>query len=64
MVKLPTNYPGLPLFKKHGNPTSYKFGYVYPAIETYYWKREERQIITKIFFPMRDNLVSIWHILF
>jgi hypothetical protein len=64
MMPLPTNYPMLPIFKKHSNPTSYRFGYVYPASETYYWKREERQIVTKIFFPMRDNLVSVWDILF
>ena len=64
LQKLPTNYPELPIFKKHSNPTSYQFGYVYPSAETYFWKREERQIITKIFFPMRDNIINIWAILF
>lgn len=64
LMPLPTNYPALPIFKKHENPTSYKFGYVYPAVETFYWKREERQIVTKVFFPMKDNIISIWHILF
>lgn len=64
LMPLPTNYPGLPIFKKHANPTSYKFGYVYPAVETFYWKREERQIVTKVFFPMKDNIINIWHILF
>lgn len=64
LMPLPTNYPALPIFKKHENPTSYKFGYVYPAAETFYWKREERQIITKVFFPMKDNIINIWHILF
>lgn len=64
LMLLPTNYPGLPIFKKHANPTSYKFGYVYPAVETFYWKREERQIVTKVFFPMKDNIINIWHILF
>lgn len=64
LMPLPTNYPALPIFKKHGNPTSYKFGYVYPAAETFYWKREERMIVTKVFFPMKDNIINIWHILF
>jgi hypothetical protein len=64
LMPLPENYPMLPIFKKHANPTSYKFGYVYPAVETFYWKREERQIVTKVFFPMKDNIINIWHILF
>ncbi|MES2529369.1 MAG: hypothetical protein V4598_19935 [Bdellovibrionota bacterium] len=64
LMPLPTNYPMLPIFKQHANPTSYKFGYVYPAAENFYWKREERQIVTKVFFPMKDNIISIWHILF
>lgn len=64
LMPLPTNYPDLPLFKKHSNPTSYQFGYVYPAAENFYWKREERQIVTKVFFPMKDNIISIWNILF
>ncbi len=64
MMSLSENYPMLPLFKKHNNPTSYKFGYVYPAAETFYWKREERQIINKVFFPMKDNIINIWQILF
>lgn len=64
LMVLPENYPMLPIFKKHANPTSYQFGYVYPAVETFYWKREERMIVTKVFFPMKDNIISIWHILF
>lgn len=64
LMPLPTNYPMLPIFKMHENPTSYKFGYVYPAAENFYWKREERQIITKVFFPMKDNIINIWNILF
>lgn len=61
---LPTNYPMLPLFKEHSNPTSYQFGYGYLAAENYFWKREERQVINKVFFPMKDNIISVWDILF
>lgn len=64
LMPLPTNYPGLPIFKKHKNPTSYGFGYVYPAAESYFWRKEERQVVTKNFFPMKDNIISVWEILF
>jgi hypothetical protein len=64
LMPLPSNYPMLPIFKMHENPTSYKFGYVYPAAETFYWEREERQIIDKVFFPLKNHIISIWHILF
>lgn len=64
LLPLPTNYPMLPLFKLHKNPTSYQFGYGYLAVENYFWKREERQVINKVFFPMKDNIISVWNILF
>jgi hypothetical protein len=57
--KLETNYPELPLFLKHENPTAYKFGYVFPALTLYFWEREERQIFTNKFFPLRNNIYNI-----
>lgn len=62
--KLPTNYPELPLFEVHENPTSYQFGYVYPAASMYWWKREEKQIVRDSFVPWRDNIYDVWNILF
>jgi hypothetical protein len=64
LSKLETNYPELPLFEKHRNPTSYQFGYVYLASSTYFWKREETQIRTNSFFPFTENIIDVWEILF
>lgn len=58
------NYPELPLFRPHENPTSYQFGYVYPALKMYFWKREETQLKENSFFPFRNTLYNILHILF
>lgn len=58
------NYPELPMFKKWKNPTSYQFGYVYPAQRLYFWEREERQVRTHKFFPFSHNIYDIWNILF
>lgn len=56
---LETNYPELPLFLMHENPTSYKFGYVYPSGSLYFWEREETQINTNKFFPFRNNIYNV-----
>lgn len=64
LKKLPTNYPDLPLFELHANPTSYKFGYVYPAGELFFWKREETQIQEDSFFPFKNSLYDMFEILF
>ena len=62
--QMETNYPDLPLFKKHTNPTSYQFGYAYLAGSTYFWDREERQIRDDRFFPFTKNIIDVWNILF
>ena len=64
MSERPTNYPELPLFKKWPNPTSYQFGYVYPAATLYFWEREETQIKEDSYFPFWNNLYNVWDILF
>lgn len=61
---LATNYPELPLFKQHENPTAYKFGYVYPAAITYFWDREERQITEDDYWPFSGNMYNVWDIIF
>ena len=66
LSKLPTNYPELPLFEVHSNPTGYQFGYEYPAASLYFWEREERQVRDNSFwsyFPFRDNLYNVLDIL-
>lgn len=62
--KFPTSYPDLPLFEKHKNPTSYQFGYVYPAASGYFWEREEVQVLHSRFFPFNGNMYDVWNILF
>lgn len=62
--QLPTNYPDLPLFEEHTNPTSYQFGYIYPAASGYWWEREERQLREESFFPFSGNIYDVWNILF
>jgi hypothetical protein len=64
LAKLPTNYPQLPLFEMNTNPTSYQFGYVYPAASGYFWEREEIQIRDSKFFPFSGNLYDVFGILF
>lgn len=62
--KYQTNYPNLPLFEEFENPTSYQFGYAYPAATSYWWKREEQQIMRDSFIPWRGNIFNVWSILF
>lgn len=64
LALLPTNYPELPLFEMHANPTSYQFGYTYPAKSMYWWKREEKQVVRDSYIPWRDNIFDVWNILF
>ena len=59
-----SRYPELPLFERHANPTSYGFGYGYPARTLHYWEREERQVRTGNFNPFFLNLVNPLAILF
>lgn len=59
LAKLPNNYPLLPLFKRHKNPTSYQFGYVYLASSTYFWEREERQVSEQDFWPFKGNIINL-----
>jgi hypothetical protein len=64
IARLDTSYPGLPIFEKHKNPTSYQFGYAYPAASSYFWRREERQIERDYFFPFAGNMYDVWNIIF
>jgi hypothetical protein len=61
---MPTNYPELPLFERHDNPTAYQFGYAYPAASFYFWKREERQVGSGSFAAWNGNMYNVWRILF
>lgn len=64
LAELPTNYPELLIFKEWKNPTAYQFGYVYPAASLYFWEREERQLETDSYFPLKGNMYDFWDIVF
>jgi len=57
-------YPDAKIFSKHTNPTSYKFGYGYPAAELHFWLREERIVEKKIRNPFFMNIYNPIDILF
>ena len=62
-MSLATNYPNLPLFEVHSNPTGYQFGYLYPAATLYWWNREESQIRDNSFFMFKNNIFNLFDIL-
>lgn len=64
LSQLSTNYPELPLFKQWKNPTSYQFGYAYPAASLYFWEREESQIRNDSYFPFWGNMYDVLDIVF
>jgi hypothetical protein len=57
-------YPEAKIFQWHQNPTSYPWGYAYPASVMHYWKREEEQIRRKKFSPFFMNIVDFADIIF
>lgn len=44
LMKNYSRYPEALIFKRHENPTAYKWGYGYLASDLYYWRREEEAI--------------------
>jgi hypothetical protein len=49
-------YPDVPIFSRWSNPTSYQFGYGFPAAELWYWQREEDMVQARFWFPFYKNL--------
>lgn len=60
----PLNYPDAQTFEQHENPTSYAFGYVYPAATLHFWRREEKMVDSNCYSPFCMNLYNFWRILF
>ncbi len=56
-------YPAAKVFEWHANPTSYPWGYGYPAATMHYWRREEEQIRRKKFSPFFMNIVDFMDII-
>lgn len=58
------NYPDAHTFTEHENPTSYPFGYVWPAASLHFWEREERMIAEDSYWPFKMNIYDFRRILF
>jgi hypothetical protein len=39
-----SRYPEAGVFARGPNPTSYQYGYGWPAASLWFWEREERQV--------------------
>jgi hypothetical protein len=59
-----TRYPESLVFEKKDNITSYKYGYGWPALQTYFWEREEKMVAMKKQNPFFMNLYQPWNLIF
>lgn len=57
-------YPEARLFEKRDDPTSYDYGYGWPAASLYFWEREERIVAEGRVSPFFDQIYSVPAILF
>jgi hypothetical protein len=57
-------YPEARLFEKKKSPTSYNFGYLWPAATLIFWEREESMVRRGTFSPFYRNIYNIFEILF
>ncbi|MEK7358307.1 MAG: hypothetical protein AAB250_17810, partial [Bdellovibrionota bacterium] len=53
-----SRYPEARVFEWHSNPTSYPYGYLYPAKTLHYWLREERVVETGNYHPFFRSLLT------
>jgi hypothetical protein len=56
-------YPEARLFDRHANPTSYEFGYAWPAKTLHFWRREEIMVRQRNWNPFFMNIYSLVRIL-
>lgn len=57
-------YPEIPLFQRHKNPTSYGWGYGWPAKNLHHWFRDEQMVRRNKFNPFYLNIYNFWRTLF
>lgn len=62
-IKSYNRYPEAFVFKKHLNPTSYQFGYGWPASNLHYWQREEEMVRKNKYRPWFKNIYNPFRIL-
>lgn len=57
-------YPESWIYQVHDNPTSYPYGYLWPAANLHFWKREEAQVRDHIRNPFFMNIYNPLRLLF
>lgn len=63
VMRFNNRYPDSKIFEWHKNPTSYPWGYGYPAATMHYWRREEEQVRRKKFSPFFMNITDFMDII-
>jgi hypothetical protein len=63
IMRFNNRYPEAKVFQWHANPTSYPWGYAYPAATMHYWLREEEQVRRKKFSPFFMNITDFMDII-
>ena len=56
-------FPASSLARQRGSLSAYQFGYLYPASQLFFWRREEEQVRLGRFDPLFMNLWDPWRIL-
>jgi hypothetical protein len=54
-----SRYPEALIFEPHSNPTSYPFGYGWPAKTLHFWEREEKMIRKQDYSPWFMNIYNV-----
>jgi len=57
-------YPEANVFKKFVNPTSYQYGYGWPAKTLFFWEREEQVVLFGNFNPFYRNIYDLFRLIF
>jgi hypothetical protein len=64
VIKNFNRYPSAFIFERHKGPTSYSWGYGYPAAKLHFWQREEKMIENNFYNPLYGNIYNLWKIVF
>jgi hypothetical protein len=59
-----SRYPEARVFSRHPSPTSYSFGYLWPAATLHWWEREERMVADRNYNPFFMNIYNPVQLLF
>lgn len=57
-------YPEARLYERQKNPTSYSFGYLWPASQLHFWELEEKRVLKSNYNPFFMNIYNMIKIIF